>query len=57
MGDTTAAPVPSTNGSAAVDPRERAALAAFVVVAVVATLSWLALLGWLVVLGLRAVGV
>ncbi|HEX8066195.1 MAG TPA: hypothetical protein VF520_06695 [Thermoleophilaceae bacterium] len=37
--------------------RERVALAAFVVTAVVATVSWLALLGWLVLVGLRAVGV
>ena len=40
----------------AVAPRERAALGAFVVVAIVATVSWLVLLGWLLLVGIRALG-
>ena len=55
MSETAASGVPSPDGSHA-DARERMALVAFVLVAIIATVSWLVLLAWLVVVGLRALG-
>jgi hypothetical protein len=50
-------PEPAPDGPEGSEVRERATLVAFVLIAVVATVSWLVLLGWLVVVGLRALGV
>jgi len=57
MTETATTGVSAPDAAIAVDGRERAALIAFVTIAVVATLSWLVLLGWLVLVGLRAVGI
>ena len=57
MGETATFQDPAPEGAQVVDPRERLALGAFVLVAVVATVSWLVLLGWLLVVGMRALGV
>jgi hypothetical protein len=57
MGETAAIQEPGPDqAETAVAPRERVALGAFVVVAVVATVSWLVLLGWLLLVGIRALG-
>ena len=56
MGETAASSVPSTEGPQQ-ETRERVTLIAFVVVAVVATVSWLVLLAWLAIAGLRSLGV
>ena len=57
MGGTTAGSVPTPDGAQNQEVRERVTLIAFVVVAVVTTVAWLALLGWLSIAALRALGV
>jgi hypothetical protein len=57
MTETAASSVPSPDAPQNDEFRERATLIAFVVVAVVATVSWLVLLAWLAVAGLRSLGV
>ena len=57
MSETAAGSVPTPDSPQQEAFRERATLVAFVVVAFVATLSWLVLLGWLAVAGLRSLGV
>ena len=57
MSETAAGSVPTPDGPQQEDVRERVTLIAFVVVAIVATLSWLVLLAWLAVAGLRSLGV
>lgn len=57
MSGTTAGSVKSPEGTPNQELRERVTLIAFVVVAVVATVVWLALLGWLAVAALRALGI
>ena len=57
MSDTAAGSVPTPETSQQEAFRERATLVAFVVVAVVATISWLSLLAWLAIEGLKALGV
>ena len=57
MGETAAIQDPGHDQAQVVTaPRERMALGAFVLVAVVATVSWLVLLGWLMLAGIRALG-
>ncbi len=56
MADTAAGSVPSQDGGQHQELRERATLVAFVVVAIIATTSWLVLLGWLAIVALRALG-
>jgi hypothetical protein len=57
MNETAAGSVPTPDGPQHAEFRERATLVAFVVVSVVATVSWLVLLAYLAIAGLRSLGV